>query len=126
MTLRRRLVLAAALAGLAGAPTTALAQSAAAEGETLFRARCAACHSLEAGQSRIGPHLADLAGRTAGTAEGARYSPALRNSGVVWNAETLDAFLANPRQAVAGTTMTVSLPNPTQRAAIVDFLLAQN
>jgi cytochrome c len=95
-----------------------------AEGETLFRARCAACHSLEPGQSRIGPALVGLAGRTAGAVEGARYSSALRDSGLVWNAETLEAFLANPREAVPGTTMAVSLPNAAQRAAVVDFLLA--
>ena len=124
MTLRRCLVLATVLAGPVGPSTAVLGQSLVAEGETLFRARCAACHSLEPGQSRVGPALVGLAGRTAGTVEGARYSSALRDSGLVWNAETLEAFLANPREAVPGTTMAVSLPNAAQRAAVVDFLLA--
>ncbi|MPZ10508.1 MAG: c-type cytochrome [Kiloniellaceae bacterium] len=103
MTLRRCLVLATVLAGPDGPSTAVLGQNLVAEGETLFRARCAACHSLEPGQSRIGPALAGLAGRTAGIVEGARYSSALRDSGLVWNAETLEAFLANPREAVPGT-----------------------
>lgn len=119
-------VAAACLAGLASAPAATIAQSASANGETLFRARCGACHSLEPGQNRVGPHLAELADRRAGTVEGARYSAALRNSGAVWNAESLDAFLASPRQAVPGTTMTVGLTNTGQRAAIIDFLLSRN
>ena len=90
MSLCRAVVFAAALASLAGTPAASLGQSPAAQGATLFNARCAACHSLEAGQNRIGPHLAGLAGRTAGSVEGARYSAGLHESGIVWNAETLD------------------------------------
>lgn len=123
-TLHRRFLLAVILAVLAAAPTATLAQDPSGDGERLFRARCGACHSLEPGQNRIGPHLADLADRTAGTVEGARYSNALQSSGTVWTAEALDAFLANPRQAVPGTTMTVSLTNAGQRAAIIEFLLS--
>jgi len=122
---RRLLLLAIILAGSGFAIAGAQAQDTTSQGETLFRARCGACHSLETGQNRIAPHLAGIAGRTAGTVEGARYSGALQESGTVWTAETLDPFLANPRRAMPGTTMAVSLPNPAQRAAIIDFLLEQ-
>lgn len=37
------------------------------------------------------------------------------SSNVVWNAETLVRFLANPRQLVSGTTMTVRVTNEAQR-----------
>jgi cytochrome c len=33
-------------------------------------------------------------------------SPAMRRSKIVWNAKPLDALLANPRQALPGTSMT--------------------
>lgn len=92
------------------------------EGERLFRARCASCHSLDAGQNRLGPNLQYIMGRTAGTLEGARYSPSLQASGIVWDEESLDAYLANPRQAVPGTTMTVGVPNAAQRGAIIAYL----
>jgi cytochrome c len=94
------------------------------DGERLFRQRCSSCHSLETGQNRTGPSLAAVNGRAAGSLEGARYSPALRDSTVVWNAETLDRFLASPRQFLPGTTMTMSVTNEAQRRAMVDFLTA--
>lgn len=122
--LHRRFLLAVVPAFLAALPTATLAQDPSVDGERLFLTRCGACHSLEPGQNRAGPHLAELADRPAGTVEGARYSNALRSSGMVWNAGALDAFLANPRQAVPGTTMTVSLANAGQRAAIIEFLLS--
>ena len=98
------------------------AQEAPADGERLFRTRCASCHSIEPGQSRIGPNLAGVFGRAAGKADGARYSPALSASDMVWSTETLNAFLTNPRQVVSGTTMTFALRDATQRTAIIAFL----
>jgi cytochrome c len=109
-----------AFAILMTAASEGMAQEA--DGERLFRQRCSSCHSLEAGQNRAGPSLAGVSGRTAGTVEGARYSPALRDSNVVWNAQTLDSFLTNPRQFVRGTTMAISVTNENQRRALVDFL----
>lgn len=105
----------------AGTAEQALAQDAA-QGEDLFRTRCGSCHSLEAGQNRLGPSLAGVVGRTAGSVEGARYSPALKASGIVWDEQSLDSYLASPRQMVAGTTMTVGVPNATQRGAIIAYL----
>lgn len=102
-------------------PAAALAQDSAA-GERLFRTRCASCHALEAGQNRIGPSLSGVIGRAAGAAEGARYSQGLRDLAVAWDTARLDAFLANPRAMVKGTTMTVSVPGEADRAAIIAYL----
>ena len=45
-------------------------------------------------------------GRKAGAAPGfKRYSPAIKKSGVVWNAETLDKYLAKPRAFIKGNRM---------------------
>jgi cytochrome c len=95
------------------------------DGARLFRQRCGGCHSVEAGQNRTGPSLAGVNGRMAGSVEGVRYSPALRDSKVVWNADTLARFLANPRQLVPGTTMTVRVTKEAQRRSLVDFLTAR-
>lgn len=97
----------------------------AADGDRLFRTRCGACHSLDAGQNRIGPSLAGVFNRGAGKAEGARYSDGLRNSGLIWDDATLDRYLANPKQVVPSTTMVFSLSDEAQRRAIIAFLRDQ-
>jgi cytochrome c len=53
---------------------------------------CMACHSFAPGRHMTGPSLADVWDRKAGTAAGfARYSDALKRSGLVWDARHLDA-----------------------------------
>ncbi|WP_245319386.1 c-type cytochrome [Mesorhizobium temperatum] len=122
MSITRARAFLAALLAAAGLllPDAASAQQS--DGERLFRQRCGACHSLEPGQNRAGPHLSGIIGRTAGSVESARYSAALRESDIVWDGGTLDTFLAAPRQMVPGTSMTVGVPNAAQRAAIIGHL----
>ncbi len=103
-------------------PTTVSAQQA--DGERMFRQRCGACHSMEPGQ-KSGPHLTGVIGRTAGSIEGTRYSGAMRASGIIWDTATLNTFLAAPRRLIPGTTMTVAVPDATQRAAIITYLEGQ-
>jgi cytochrome c len=95
------------------------------DGERLFRQRCTSCHSLQAGQNRTGPSLAEVNGRTAGSVEDARYSSALRNSKLAWTEDTLDRYLASPREFVPGTTMSVAIPNEAERRALINFLIAR-
>lgn len=71
-------------------------------GEDLY-GRCLGCHAQ--GYDRTGPRHCGLMGRKAGAVEGFHYSKALRNSGIIWDAESLDRFLEAPRRAVPGTTM---------------------
>lgn len=83
---------------------------------------CKACHSIEAGKAGVGPSLAGIVGRRAGSQTGFGYSPAMRQSGKVWTAEELDTFLANPTGTVPGTRMVLPVRNPAQRRAIVEYL----
>lgn len=105
-------------------PFPAAAQDA--DGARLFQQRCATCHSLEAGQNKLGPHLSGVIGRTAGNIEGAAYSDAMRSSGITWDGQSLDTFLTAPGRMVRGTRMTVAIPNATQRAAIIQYLEGQS
>lgn len=77
----------------------------AARGEILGLA-CAACHRFRTDEGTlIGPNLHGVFGRPAASVEGFAYSPALKESGLVWTPRALDAWLANPANFVAGTTM---------------------
>lgn len=91
-------------------------------GEELY-VRCAACHSLD--RDRTGPRHCGLDGRPAGTVPGFDYSVAMRASGIVWSAATLDTFLKRPAALVPGTRMPFAgLPDDAERATLVAWLLA--
>ena len=91
-------------------------------GETLFKA-CAACHSLKPGQNKVGPSLHGVIGREAGSAEKFNYSPAMRKAEYVWTAETLDAYLADPKGYVPGNRMPFpGIRDAAKRADLIAYL----
>ena len=105
---------------LAAATATAPSHGDAARGEAIY-ARCGACHALES--NRTGPRHCGLFGRRAGAVAGFEYSNAMKRSGIVWNAQTLDRFLADPLHAVPGTTMTYAgVTDPQERADLIAYL----
>ncbi len=77
-------------------------------GEAVFR-QCKSCHQIGAGAvHRVGPHLNGIFGRQAGSHDDFRYSDGLVTAGadgLEWHADTLDAFLENPRAVVSKTRM---------------------
>src|SRR3546814_18949591 len=75
---------------------------------------------------RSGPKDCGLVGRPAVTVDGFRgYSAALRESGIVWDRESLDRFLADPRGTVPGTRMGYAgVKDPGERADLIAFLAA--
>jgi len=96
-------------------------------GETLFKKNCAICHTLEAGKNKIGPSLAGVVGRKAGSVPGFAYSAANKNSGDIWDAQTLDTYLADPRKFMPGTKMVFAgLKNPDDREALIEYLKEQH
>ncbi|WP_425081903.1 c-type cytochrome [Ruegeria arenilitoris] len=73
-------------------------------GKKVFR-KCSACHKLEQDRHTVGPSLHGVIGATAGQADGFRYSAQLQESGIVWTADTLTAFLSDPRRTIPGNKM---------------------
>ena len=103
-------------------PPTATATQAAATPPTVFN-QCAACHSTERGEHGIGPSLAGVFGRRAGTAAGFEFSQAMKDSGLTWNQANLDRYLADPRGVVPGTTMAYNgIKDAAQRQAVINYL----
>jgi cytochrome c2 len=109
--------------GFALSTAPALASGDAAAGEKVFK-KCKACHVVDAEKHKTGPHLVNLMGRTAGSADGfKKYSDAMKSSGIVWNEETLDAYLENPKAYVKGTRMAFAgLRKEEDRANVIAYL----
>jgi cytochrome c len=100
------------------------AQSADERGAELFR-KCVACHTVTPdGGHKAGPTLHDLFGRVAGALPGYPYSPALRESDLVWTAKTIDRlFDIGPDRLVPGSKMPLQrMPDAKDRALLIDYL----
>lgn len=118
----KTLTLAAAAAVVLSAGA-AKAEGDAAAGESLFKKRCAVCHSVEAGQNKVGPSLAGVVGAQAGHVGDFKYSKPMMDSGLTWDEGTLDSYLADPRGTVKGTKMAFpGLKKEQERADVIAYL----
>jgi cytochrome c len=119
----RRLLFVSLLTLGAAVGSSALA---APDGATVFQQRCAVCHSMAPGPSKLGPPLKGVVGRKAGSLPGYSYSPAMQKAGFAWTPAQLDKFLASPAKIVPGTKMMLALPDAAMRQAVIGYLDAQN
>jgi nitrite reductase (NO-forming) len=96
----------------------------ASSGRLVFR-KCQACHSIEPGKNMLGPSLAGVIGRKAGTEAGYNYSPAMKSADIVWNPQTLDQYLSDPAKVVPGNKMPFpGLKTDHDRADVIAYLAA--
>jgi cytochrome c len=103
-------------------PTPSAAQPAQ-DGAAIFRQQCQMCHvNTKGARPVLAPNVFAVAGRKAGSTDFAGYSPALKASGLVWNAAGLDRFLAGPARLVPGTRMVIAIPDAGSRAAVIVYL----
>jgi cytochrome c len=92
------------------------------KGKVVFL-QCKTCHVREEGVNRIGPSLAGIVGRAAGTVAGYDYTPANKNSGITWTPEKLFQYLENPQRVIPGTKMAFAgLAQPQDRADVIAYL----
>ena len=93
----------AVLALAASSGSAAIAQGDSAgdplKGKKVFK-KCQACHKVGDGaKNGIGPFLSNVIGRSAGTAEGYKYSKSLiaaGQNGLVWSEEGISQWVENP------------------------------
>lgn len=94
-------------------------------GRILFL-QCSACHSLTRGDSggKIGPSLANVFGRKAGSAEHfGGYSSALTTAGHMWDRDTMNRWLTSPADMVPGTSMVFAgIHDEVKRDLLVRYL----
>ncbi len=97
----------------------------AAAGKKVFK-KCKACHYAAKDKNKTGPHLVNLIGREAGTVEGYKYSKAMKSSGIVWDEDTLTAYLRAPKKYLKGTKMAFAgLRKDADIANVIAYLKTQ-
>src|SRR5262245_32273694 len=99
--MRIGIAFAVAVATAAALPPAARAQ----DGEAVFKRQCTVCHATQAGQNKIGPSMAGIAGRKAATMPNFQYSDAMKDSNLTWDDDTLAKYIADPKAVVPGGKM---------------------
>jgi cytochrome c len=91
-------------------------------------AKCKACHHFTS-KHKVGPGLAGVFGRKAGSTDFRKYSKSMKNGGWVWNEENLRIFLTNTKEGIkkltgdknAKTKMSLKL-KPAKVDEVIAFL----
>lgn len=97
------------------------------KGKAVVMSGCVTCHGFKKednSQTMVGPNLFGVVGRKAGTTKSLLGpSENLKKYGVIWTAETLDEFLANPLAKLPpDTPMLGILRDPQERADVIAYL----
>ena len=93
--------------------------------ELAFNNHCRECHMIDRGDNRVGPSLCGIIGRKAGSEAGfGNYSAALKDSGVVWDAASIDQWIKNPNGFLPGNNMNPfpGVDDAAQRRLIIAYL----
>ena len=100
------------------------AQGDPAAGQAVFDQKCASCHSVAADLTHglLGPNLVGVVGRTAGTVAGWDFSPALKDSKVIWTEENLNKWLTDTTAFVPRAQMDLKVPSRFEREDVISYL----
>jgi cytochrome c len=91
-------------------------------GKVAFK-KCALCHTTEPGKNKIGPSLFGIVGRKSASLDDFNYSEAMKKFDHVWDADTLDTYLADPRAVVPGTKMIFpGIKDKAERDDVIAYL----
>lgn len=123
-------ILSIAMAGLSAKPKPKAAKPVAVatlagnavRGKALYQS-CTGCHSID--ENEVGPKHRGVVGRHSAIIPGYAYSPALKQSDIVWTPAVIDRWLTNPQKLVPGAKMFFSVSNPQSRADIIAYLAEQ-
>jgi cytochrome c len=92
-------------------------------GEAFYQAKCGGCHALD--ENRVGPRHRGVVGRRIASLTDFDYSSAIKKLDGVWTPARLDKWLQGPQNVAPGTKMYFSVPDPSDRNAIIAYLATQ-
>lgn len=86
--------------------------------------KCASCHNFKKGEAaKVGPNLFGIIGKQRASMAGFSYSKALVEKGGSWDKESINQFIAKPKDFIPGTKMGFAgLKKPQDRADMILFL----
>lgn len=92
-------------------------------GSIIYKDACGQCHQLNPGLNKKGPQLMSIYGAPAATLKDYTYSEGLTASGWVWDAKTLDPYIADAQKAIPDSKMLSDpMPDAKERADIIAYL----
>lgn len=92
-------------------------------GQLIYKDACSQCHQLTPGLNKKGPQLLNIYGAKVGLLNDYKYSEALKATGWVWDAETLDKYIADPEKAVPDSKMLADpMPDAQERKDVIAYL----
>jgi cytochrome c len=107
------------------AATQAMAAGDAKKGADVFAGECGDCHSPKEGKAKKGPPLFGVNGRKAGTVADFAYSDPMKQSGITWTPDKIDAYITRPKKLVPGGKMKYDgLDDAAARADVIAYLLS--
>ena len=92
-------------------------------GALIYEETCAQCHQLTPGLNKKGPQLLNVYESSAAQLADYDYSEDLAASGWVWDAKTLDPYIADAEKALSGSKMLADpMPDAKDRADVIAYL----
>jgi cytochrome c len=95
------------------------------KGADVFAGECGDCHSPKEGKAKKGPPLFGVNGRKAGSVADFAYSDAMKQSGITWSPDRIDAYITHPKKVVPGGKMKYDgLDDAAARADVIAYVLS--
>lgn len=92
-------------------------------GALIYEEACEQCHRLVPGSNKKGPQLMNIYGASAADLADYNYSEELVASGWIWDAKTLDPYIADAEKAMPGSKMLADpMPDARERADVIAYL----
>lgn len=92
-------------------------------GALIFEEACGQCHQLTPGLNKKGPQLMNIYGARAADLAHYNYSEGLAASNWVWDAKTLDPYIADAEKVIPDSKMLADpMPDAGERADVIAYL----